>query len=197
MPIVAGSETVSDEPTNDGVTREELHTRQVTLRGWKRSDGLYEIEGRLVDTKPFDFRPVSGDRVIGACEPIHDMGVRIVYDEAMTVRDVIAVGHALPYGDCVKGPATLKSLIGLSMTRGWTAETRKRLAGAASCVHLAGLMTPMAAAAFQTMVVLRIGRGEGGHGHKPNVDSCIAYARHGELMRTRYPTFYIAKVDAE
>ena len=188
---------MSDQSLDAGVTREALHTRQITLQGWKRSDGLYEIEARLVDSKPFEFRPVSGDRVIGAREPIHDMGVRIVYDDTMTVRDVEAVGNALPYGECVKGPATLKSLIGLSMTKGWTAETRKRLAGAASCVHLAGLMTPMAAAAFQTMVVLRIERGEGGHGHKPNVDSCIAYSRHGELMRTRYPAFYIAKADTD
>jgi hypothetical protein len=188
---------MSDEPADDGVTREELHTREITLRGWKRSDGLYEIEARLVDSKPFDFRPVSGDRVIGARAPIHDMGVRIIHDDSMTVRDVIAVGNALPYGECVKGPATLKSLIGLSMTKGWTTETRKRLAGAASCAHLAGLMTPMAAAAFQSMVALRIESGEGGHGHKPNVDSCIAYSRHGELMRTRYPAFYIAKADVE
>ena len=187
---------MNDPVRDDGVTRAELHTREITIRGWKRSDGLYEIEGRLVDTKPFDFQPVSGDRVIGTRQPIHDMGVRIVYDDAMTVRDVIAVGHALPYDGCAAGPATLKSLIGLSMTKGWTAETRKRLAGAASCVHLAGLMTPMAAAAFQSMVVLRIEQRKG-TGHTPNVDSCIAYARHGELMRTRYPAFYIAKADDE
>ena len=187
---------MNDRQPDDAVTRDELHTRQITIQGWKRSDGLYEIEARLVDTKPFDFQPVSGDRVVGAREPIHDMGVRIVYDDSMTVHDVIAVGNALPYGDCVKGPATLKSLIGLSMTKGWTAETRKRLAGAASCVHLAGLMTPMAAAAFQSMVVLRIEQRKG-VGHTPNVDSCIAYSRHGELMRTRYPTYYIAEAGAE
>ena len=176
-----------------GITRQRLHTRSIEINGYRRSDGLYEVEGRLRDVKPFDFRPVSGERVVGANEPIHDMGVRIVYDKSMTVVDVIAIGHALPYADCAAGPATLKSLIGLSMTKGWSGETRKRLAGAASCVHLAGLMIPMAAAAFQTMVVLRLD--EAGPDHQPNVDSCIAYSRHGNLMRTRYPAFYIAKAD--
>jgi hypothetical protein len=123
------------------------------------------------------------------------MGVRIVFDESMTVLDVIAVTDAIPYADCRGGPATLKSLVGLSMTSGWSAETRKRLSGASSCVHLAGLMVPMAAAAFQSMVVLRLKQAEGQGKHKPNVDSCLAYSRHGELMRTRYPTFYIAKVE--
>jgi Protein of unknown function (DUF2889) len=183
---------------NPHVTREELHARSIKITGYRRSDGLYEIEGRLLDTKPFDFKPVSGDRVIAAGEPIHHMGVRLVYDETMTVRDVIAVADAVPYAECTGGPSTLKSLIGLSMTSGWSAETRKRLAGSASCVHLAGLMVPMAATAFQSMVVLRLEqRQASGVEHKPSVDSCLAYSRHGELMRTRYPTFYMAKVDAD
>jgi hypothetical protein len=178
----------------DGVTREELHCRSIKITGYMRSDGLFEVEGRLLDNKPFDFKPVSGNRVIAAGEPIHHMGVRIVFDETMTVRDVIAVADAVPYADCRGGPATLKSLIGLSMTSGWSAETRKRLSGASSCVHLAGLMGPMAAAAFQSMTVLRLRQADSAGGHKPNVDSCLAYSRHGELIRTRYPTFYIAKV---
>jgi Protein of unknown function (DUF2889) len=123
------------------------------------------------------------------------MGVRIVYDENMTVHDVIAVADATPYADCKGGPATLKSLIGLSMTSGWSAETRKRLAGAASCVHLAGLMGPMAATAFQTMVVLRIEQAASSGGRQPNIDSCLAYSRHGELVRTRYPIYYVAKAE--
>jgi Protein of unknown function (DUF2889) len=179
-----------------GLTREPLHTRSIEITGYRRSDGLYEVEGSLKDTKPFDFKPISGDRVVGAGQPIHHLGVRIVFDDCMTVRDVIAVADATPYADCAAGPSTLKSLIGLSMTKGWSAETRKRLSGAASCVHLAGLMGPMAATAFQTMVVLRLRAAEATGAHKPNVDSCIAYSRHGELMRTRYPAFYIAKAEA-
>ena len=184
---------MSDSSTVDGITRKPLHTRAITITGYQRSDGLFEVEGRLLDTKTFDFKPISGDRVVPTGEPIHDMGVRIVYRQDMTVVDVIAVGHALPYADCAAGPATLKSLIGLSMSKGWTAETRKRLAGAASCSHLAGLMAPMAAAAFQSMVQFRLNRTPGAH--TPTVDSCIAYSRHGELMRTRYPAFYIAKAE--
>lgn len=180
----------------DGVQRQPLHSRAITITGCKRSDGLYEVEGLLVDTKPFDFQPPSGDRVVAAGSPIHQMRVRIVYDEGMTVRDVIAASEAFPYATCQGGPATLKVLIGLSLSRGWSAEVRQRLAGAAGCVHLTGLLVPMAATAFQAMVTVRLAEAEQRGGFQPTIDGCVAYSRHGDLVRERYPTFYVAPADA-
>jgi DUF2889 family protein len=178
------------------VTRETLHARSITITGYRRSDGLFEVEGRLLDTKPVDFRPPSDERVVKAGEAIHHMGVRIVYDDDMTVHDVIAVADAVPYGDCHGGPATLKSLIGLRMSSGWSSEVKRRLSGAASCVHLAGLMVPMAATAFQSMTVHRLWQAEqAGKVSAPKMDSCLAYSRHGELVRRRWPAFYIAKAE--
>jgi hypothetical protein len=180
------------------VTREELHTRSIRITGYRRSDGLHEVEGRLLDTKPVDFRPPSGERVVEAGAAIHHMGVRIVFDDEMTVRDVIAVADALPYAECAGGPATLKTLIGLRMTSGWATEVKRRLSGAASCVHLAGLMVPMAATAFQSMTLRRLQQAEASpEGRRPNVDSCVAYSRSGELVRKLWPTLWVAKGQPE
>ena len=46
----------------DSVTREELHHRKVDLRFFRRSDALYEVEGRLVDTKTHPFRRMLAKR---------------------------------------------------------------------------------------------------------------------------------------
>ena len=70
------------------IAREELHFRRIDMRGYRRSDGLYEVEGQLTDRKPHDFQPASGGRPARAGEPIHDMGVRLVFDDDMTVREV-------------------------------------------------------------------------------------------------------------
>jgi len=43
--------------TESGVAREELHFRRIDMRGYRRSDGLYEVEGRVTDVKPRDFAP--------------------------------------------------------------------------------------------------------------------------------------------
>lgn len=179
-------------------TREALHTRRTTITGYRRSDGLYEVEGRLLDTKPFDFRPPSDERVVAAGQAVHDMSVRIVFDDEMLVHDVVAVADAAPYDACSGGPPSLKALIGARMSRGWAAEVKQRLAGAASCEHLRSLMVPMAATAFQAMTLHRLQQAEQSpQGRHPAIDSCIAYARDGEMVRRKWPTLFVAKVEKE
>ena len=83
---------------------------------------------------------------------------------------------------------------GLRMSRGWAAEVKRRLSGAASCVHLAGLMVPMATTAFRSMTLHRLQQAEPMQGGTPSkIDSCMAYSRRGDLVKRRWPTFYIAK----
>jgi Protein of unknown function (DUF2889) len=184
--------------STDQVTgRKPLHTRDIRVTGYQRDDGLFEVEGWLLDTKPFEFHPPSGDRTIPADSAIHHMGLRLIYDLDMTVREVIATGAALPYDECRKGPGTLQSLIGLNLARGWLTESRKRLAGAAGCVHFTSLLGPMAATAFQAMVAVRLEAAEKTGGFKPTLDSCIAYARDGDLVKTRYPAMYLSQAPDE
>ena len=68
-------------PSDAAATREELHFRRIDMRGYRRSDGLYEVEGRVTDRKTTEFRPLVGHRHVPPGEPIHDMGVRIVFED--------------------------------------------------------------------------------------------------------------------
>jgi hypothetical protein len=43
-------------PLEPKVARAPLHRRAIEIQGYKREDGLYDIEGHLVDTKPHDFK---------------------------------------------------------------------------------------------------------------------------------------------
>lgn len=52
------------------VTREELHFRRIDMRGYRRSDGRYEIEGRVIDRKPHDFASASGGRALQSLSAI-------------------------------------------------------------------------------------------------------------------------------
>src|SRR5436190_836850 len=63
------------EPT---APRTPLHHRTIEIRGWKRDDGLYDIEGHLLDRKAVDFKLASGVRTPG--EPIHSLWLRITVD---------------------------------------------------------------------------------------------------------------------
>jgi hypothetical protein len=64
--------------------RERLHSRRITYEGWQRNDGLFDIEGHLIDMKDQDTTLLSGVRPAG--EAIHDMWVRVTIDRAFTIR---------------------------------------------------------------------------------------------------------------
>ena len=49
-------------PLPPPAARTPLHKRRLTIDGFEREDGLYDIEGRIVDTKPYRFK--NRDRVI-------------------------------------------------------------------------------------------------------------------------------------
>lgn len=38
---------------NPAAPREAYHTRTISCQGWRRQDGDWDVEGRMVDTKPF------------------------------------------------------------------------------------------------------------------------------------------------
>jgi DUF2889 family protein len=179
-------------PGDTAFTREELHFRCIDMRGFRRGDGLYEIEGRVTDRKPHDFVPISGGRQVPANEPIHDMGVRLVFDDELVVRGIETFTNASPYAHCPEGGRALQSLTGLRMTSGWSRNVRSRLGGARSCTHLMELLIPMATAAFQSLSSVARSRPQQVDvtGRPTKIDSCYAYGAQREIVRWRWPEYY-------
>lgn len=174
------------------LAREELHFRRIDMRGFKRADGLYEVEGRVTDRKPHDFTSPNGFKRVPAGEPIHDMGAVLVFDESMTVREVRAFTESAPYGSCFEAPETLQAMVGLRLSAGWGAEVRKRLSGASSCSHLKEILPPMATVAYQTLTMLRASCPDAldVEGVPVKIDSCYAYARSRDVVRRKWPAYY-------
>ncbi len=172
--------------------REELHFRRIDMRGYRRDDGFFEVEGRVTDRKPFDFVPGGVGETVPATAPIHDMGVRLVFDADMVVHDVSTFTDAAPYPVCHAGGLALNTLKGVRIGNGWNKAVRSRLGGARSCTHLMELLIPLATTAFQTMSTERRDRPEplDANGRPKKIDSCYAYAAHHEPVRKRWPAFH-------
>ncbi|VWB28878.1 DUF2889 domain-containing protein [Burkholderia metallica] len=175
------------------VTREPLHARHISFEGFRRSDGLFEIEGHLTDRKSHDFAPPSGARVVPANEPIHDLGLRVVFDLDMVIHAVGTFIRAYPYRECPGGGASLQALVGLRIGAGWSGEVRKRLPPGDTCTHLREILIPLATAAIQTVNPLRsqalLDATDAG-GTPLKIDSCYAYGASRELVLQRWPTFH-------
>jgi len=176
---------------SESIPREELHFRRIDLRGFRRSDGLFEVESRVIDRKTHDQETALG-RIIPAGTPVHDMGVRLVFDQDLIVQDVQTFTDAAPYEACPAAGLALQDLKGLRMTSGWNKEVKSRIAKAHSCTHLVELLGPIATVAFQSLTVARRGRPDtlDANGRPVKIDSCYAYAADGELVRQRWPDFY-------
>src|SRR6202035_4995766 len=70
------SASVRAMPLSDPAPRESLHTRHVECRGFKRDDGLWDIEGHMTDVKSYVFiNRWRGEIPVGT--PLNEMWVRI------------------------------------------------------------------------------------------------------------------------
>lgn len=178
--------------SDESVTREELHFRRIDMRGWRRSDGLFEVEGRVTDHKPRDYVPWRGGKQVAVGDPIHDMGVRLVFDAELRVQGVHTFTESAPYTQCPEGGAAMQALIGLRMTSGWSKEVRSRLGGARSCTHLMELLIPMATVAHQSLSEqIRSGPERVDATGRPfKINSCYAYGDERELVKVYWPEFH-------
>ena len=197
--MTADSHAKSPSLFDDGATKEELHFRRIDMRGYQRSDGLFQIEGRVTDRKPYDFISRTREKEVPANQPIHDMGVRIVIDEDMTVLDIQTFTDASPYPHCALGGLPLRTLIGVRMTNGWTRAVRSRLGGNRACTHLMEILLPMATTAYQALAMHNRKRPEKRDvtGRPTKIDSCFAYGAHQEIIKRLWPEYYRPKPPAK
>jgi len=176
----------------DEVDRKEIHHRQLDIRFFQRSDGLFEVEGRLIDRKTHPFRRLLHDRDTPAGTPLHDIVVRLVVDEDLLVHDASAQLSASPFGVCRGAADTLAPLKGLRIGAGWNKRVRELLGGAASCTHIVELLGPMATTVHQGLAPQRLARltQQGGDAHQAKLDSCYAYASHREVVAQLWPSLH-------
>jgi hypothetical protein len=175
----------------NSIERNEIHHRQIDIRFFQRADGLFEIEGRLLDRKSHPFHRFLPERDIPAGTPLHDILVRLVVDESLLVHDASATLAASPFEVCRGAANTLAPLKGLRIGAGWNKRVRELLGGAASCTHIVELLGPMATTALQGLAPQRMARIQpGSDQHKLRIDSCYAYGRDREVVARLWPNLH-------
>ncbi len=173
--------------------RQPLHTRRVVCQGFRRDDGLWDIEGRLLDTKSYDFPNRDRGGAIAAGEPIHEMAVRVTIDDGYVIHKVEAVTLQAPFSICGAVAPAFAALEGLSLGPGFLRHVRERFGGVAGCTHLIELMAPIATTAFQTLAPL-VGAEAGKDARRPRIiDSCHALAADGGVVAREWPQFATRK----
>lgn len=175
-------------------TRELLHTRSIELKGWRRDDGLYELDAWLTDLKTADM-PLLGGPPRKAGEPLHGMGIRMRFDADLKIHAVEAIMQATPYAGCHGAAPNFARLAGLTIQPGFLREAQRRLGGIEGCTHLRELLQQLATTAYQTLAGERMRQRLPGPEPDPIerpklIDSCTGYRSDGEAVLLRWPRFH-------
>ena len=183
-------------PLSEPVEREPIHTRTVTCRGYRRADGLWDVEGHLVDTKAYAF----DSRYRGTLEPgapVHGMWLRLTVDDDLVVRGCEAAMDATPFAICPTIAPAFKALVGLAIAPGWNAKVKQLLGGVHGCTHLVELLGPIATTAFQTIYPMkeRERREQGTAAtavpvEKTPINTCHALRSDGPVVKEMWPAYY-------
>ena len=170
------------------VERELRHTRRVRYEGYKRSDGLWDIEAHLTDIKSHDNPMKTGVRRAG--QPIHEMWIRLTIDRHLTILDATASSDAVPYpGGCENIAPSYKRLIGLNLVRDFRRAVKNHFAAVKGCTHLTEMLTGFPTAAIQTFAGEM--PEERTDGRKPfQLDQCHALDTRSETVKRWYPKWY-------
>jgi hypothetical protein len=129
--------------------RRPLHLRRIHCEAFERADGLIDLEGRLIDTKPVPLGLVN--REVPAGEPIHQMRVCLTIDRERHIVDARVFSDDAPYPDCREIEPAYRQLVGLRIEPGFTATVKRLFRGTAGCTHMTELLPPLASTAFQVL----------------------------------------------
>jgi len=137
-------------PLSEPVAREALHHRAIDCHGYRREDGLWDIEAHIVDTKTYGFENSHRGRIEPG-DAIHDMWLRLTVDDSFVIHRAEAATDASPFAICPAITPAFTKLEGLTLGHGWSRAVRQRLGGVNGCTHLVELLRPLATVVFQTI----------------------------------------------
>ncbi|MBK5356580.1 DUF2889 domain-containing protein [Pseudomonas sp. TH41] len=134
--------------------RRLIHRRKVECLGYLRADGLWDIEGRLDDSKTHPVTLAEG-RALAIGQTFHGMYIRLTLDDDFIVREVQVCMPQVPTSECRAAAPAYEKLLGERIGAGFSRRIKELFGGIGGCVHLTELLLPIATTAFQTIPMAR------------------------------------------
>lgn len=176
--------------------REPAQQRQIRIEGFRREDGLWDIEGHLVDILQNDVRVAGEFRKAG--EAMHAMALRLTVDREACIRAAVAASDAHPFpGVCGQIVPAYAQLVGLRVGPGFRRRVRELFPPSKGCTHLSELVITMGTGVLQTLAASMHANPD----VKPfSMDGCHALMTDGPVVREFHPRWYsgsdLSAVDA-
>ena len=181
------------------VKRNLIHTREIRCMGYEREDGLWDIEGRITDTKTYSFNNLDRGEV-SAGMPVHDMLIRLTIDSDLVVQKAEALTMSAPFKICPAITDSIATLKGLKITSGWRRNVQNAIGGLKGCTHINQLLLgPLATTAYQSIIPRENkekrdakSRLKKKHERPAIIDTCHAFDANGPIVKRLWPEYYEA-----
>jgi len=188
-----GPDNGAMDTTAHALTRTRTHVRQTHYEGFRRSDGLWDIEVTLRDERDYESQGFERGP-IPAGMPVHLIHLRVTVDDALVVQAISGEYAARPFAECQLSLPPLQGLVGASLAQGWRRQVASQLGGEVGCAHIRDLLVQLAAAAYQIVPVwharmrgVALRRADG---KAPlHLGQCVAWALDGQAVAQVYPDF--------
>lgn len=174
-----------------------MHVRPIQCDGYRRDDGLWDIEARIVDRQPFAYTEFArGPRQPE--QPVHDMHIRLTVSEDLLVHAVEVAMPSVPYDTCVNVRPRFQGLVGKRIDKRWRASVRDAVGAERGCTHARELLFPMATTAYQTLFGWCEGAADRAAAEpvpaatqtRPSfIGGCISWATDGQQVLRFFPQF--------
>jgi hypothetical protein len=177
-------------PLSAPAAREDLHQRDIIMRGYRRADGLFDIEGHLTDTKSYAFDNVDRG-TIEPGQPLHGMWIRLTVDEDLVIVACEAATDFSPYSICPQAAPNFAAMAGVKIGPGFSRAVKERVGGVLGCTHLREMLAQMATVAFQTVSPVRRKRehedaSAAAAARNRLLGTCLAYAPDSPVVQNRW-----------
>ena len=141
-------------PSLKSLKNERVHTRSISMSTYRVDQERVLVEGVLKDERAVKVVSFTGkEREPG---PVHHIVVRLLLGTMpVTIVDAEAEMHHVPLEACNQATASLKKLIGMPISHGFSKEVKDRLDGVEGCNHLTSLVLTMGSAALQGLAAHR------------------------------------------
>lgn len=180
-------------PLSDPIDRELLHLRTIDIRGYRRADGMVDVEARLADTKTYGFALEERGRLEPG-DKLHGMAMRMTVDRNLLIVACEAATDHGPYSICPTGAANYGRLAGLTIKPGFLKAARDRIGATEGCTHLSEMLQQVATVAMQTMYSLRdkgAAKTAEGDSARALFGTCSAFAPSSPVVKRRWPDLFV------
>ena len=172
-----------------------MHRRAIDCEGFLRDDGLWEVEARLVDTKPFAHRaPGRGELKVN--DPVHDIRIRLAVDDAFVIREAELTMAATPFPSCFDVREVFARLAGETIGPGWRKRVHAKIHRLETCTHAMELIGPAVTTLYQTIGPGKAPEGEDALARQRDaktppffLDGCYSWRANGPNVAELFPQF--------